>query len=187
MKLPKKIILIAFSAIFLSCLSNLDFEQVKEIETTPVFNISLGFFNISSDGFASNNSAPITSISEDIEYRIFENQILRDNLIRQEYNINVVNTFNRSFILSVSFLDENGTDTFTSVSYTIAANDTDFKEKVIINDIATSNSVVKNTTILRLKLSLEDESNPISATSAGTFNFKSSTTVYLGTSINNEE
>ena len=76
----QKNLLILFLINFISCSSNLDFEQALEIETTPIFNISLGFFKITSDGFTSNNASPITSVNEDIEYRIFENQILRDNI-----------------------------------------------------------------------------------------------------------
>jgi hypothetical protein len=186
MKFLNKFFLITFLGFVFSCSNNLDFDQVQEIETAPVFNISLGFFNITSNGFAGAGSAPLPSVNEDIEYRIFENQLLRDNLVRLEYNINITNTFNRSFTFSFRFLDENGDTTFLSDSYIIDANSASFEE-ILIHDKELLNNNIKETTRLRLELSLEDKSVPLSAGSAGTFSFKSSTIVYLETSINNEE
>lgn len=182
----KKILLITFFINYFSCTSNLDFEQVEVIETTPIYNVSLGFFNITSNGFSGPDNIPVTSVSSDIEYRIFENTLLRDNLKKQEYAIEITNLFNRAFEIEISFLDFDGNNTFSSFTYTVNANDRDFKEKIIIDDIDTRNSNVKNTTTLRLKISLEDESIPLNEANSGSFNFKSSTTLYLGTSINHQ-
>jgi hypothetical protein len=186
MKLPNKIILIAFLGILFSCSSNLDFDQVQDLETTPVYNIPLGYFTISSNGFISDAATPIVSVSEIIEYRIFDNSLLRDNLVRQNFSIEIINTFNRAFIISIGFLDENDNQTFPSSSYTVNANQQDFKEQIVIDNIDTNNSNVKNTKKLSLTINLEDQSTPLRA-SNGFFNFKSSTTVYLKTSIKDEE
>lgn len=183
----QKNLLILFLINFISCSSNLDFEQALEIETTPIFNISLGFFKITSDGFTSNNASPITSVNEDIEYRIFENQILRDNITKQEYDIEINNTFNREFNITIAFLDFEENNTFNPVSYTVNANDTNFKETIVIDNIDSVNSNVKNTTTLRLTISLKDETRPLNQGSSGVFNFKSSTTVYLATTTKSKE
>lgn len=186
----KKLLLIVLLVNYFSCSSNLDFDQVQQIETTPIFNISLGFFSVTSPGFSgvsSISSAPITSITEDIEYRIFENSILRNNLAKQEYSIEIANTFNRAFEIEISFLDSDGNNTYKSYSYTVNALDTNFREIIAINDIDDEYSNVKNTTTLRIEISLEDKSTPLNPASTGSFNFKSYTTLYLKTSINNQE
>ena len=190
MKLPSKLILIAFLSAFFSCSSNLDFEQVKNIETSPVLNVPLGYFTISAEGFTENFgtiSASNISVNEDIEYRIYENQILRDNITRQDFDIEIVNTFNRAFTITISFLDQNERETFPTVLYRVGENEQNFREKIIIDNINDANSGVKNTQKLRLNIDLEDNTTPLNSSDLGSFNFKSSTTLFLRTSINTEE
>lgn len=188
MKSPlKKILLIALLFNYFSCSSNLDFDQVQVIETTPVFNVSLGYFNITSDGFKTISSVPLTTLSNDIEYRIFENQLLKNNIEKQEYIIDIANSFNRAFEVEIGFLDIKGNNTYKPHSFTVEALDTNFKEIISIDNIDAENSSVKNTTTLRLNIGFKDKTTPFDITSAGAFNFKSSTTLYLRTSINNQE
>lgn len=190
MKLPNKLILIAFLGVFFSCSSNLDFEQVENIETLPVLNVPLRYFTVSAEGFTEDFgtiSASNISVNEDIEYRIYENQILRDNIIRQDFDIEIINTFNRAFTISISFLDENESETFTTVLYRVSENQQNFKEKIIIDNIKDVNSSVKNTQKLRLTINLEDPTVPLTRSDFGSFNFKSSTTLFLRTAINTEE
>jgi len=182
----KKKILIAILVNCFSCSSDLDFEQAQILETSPVFNISLGFFSLNSIVFADLSSASgvsMTSFVEDMEYQIFENSILRDHLVAQEYTIEIANTFNRTFEVEISFLDRSGNSTFTSVLYTIEANNSNFKEKITIDDVETTNNTVKNTTTLRLEIRVKDQSIPLRPASVGSFVFKSFTTLYLSTSI----
>jgi hypothetical protein len=185
MKFFRKIITVILVGFLFSCSSNLDFEQVNQIEAEPVFNISLGFFNISPTDFSGVGVSPVPSVNEDIEYRIFENQLLSDNLNRLEYTIGITNTFNRAFVFSFRFLDENGGDTFISESYSVDANSA-ISEEILIYDKNSLNNNIRQTKSLRLELSFEDPSEPLSPSTTGTFQFKSSTTVYLKTSINNQ-
>lgn len=186
MKHLNKIILITFLGIFFSCSSNLDLDQVQDLETTPVFNIPLGFFSISFQGFINTLDEPIVSVSEIIEYRIFDFSLLRDNLVRQDYDIEINNSFKRAFVITIGFLDENDSQTFPSSSFRINANQQNFKEKIVIENTDTTNSNVKNTNKLSLTIRLEDTSMSLGI-SNGALNFKSSTTLYLRTSIKDEE
>lgn len=186
MKLIKKSLLFAILINCFSCSSNLDFEQVQVLEASPAIHISLGFFNLTSPVFSDISSAsgvPMISLVENVEYPIFENSILRDHLVAQEYTIEIANSFNRAFEVEISFLDRSGNNTFTPVLYTIEANNSNFKEKITVDDIETTNSTMKNTTTLRLQIRVKNQSIPLKPASEGSFVFKSFTSLYLSTSI----
>ncbi|MDB2385691.1 hypothetical protein N9V96_04390, partial [Polaribacter sp.] len=151
------------------------------------YTLSLGYFTLFSSDFVSPNGTPIVAATENIEYRIFDNQVLKENLIRQDFDIEITNTFNRSFEISLNFLDNNRNNTYQQIRYVVPANTQNFKESIVIDNINTSNSRIKDTERITVSISLEDASVPLGPDTVGAFNFQSSTTIYLKTSIKEGE
>lgn len=104
---------ILFSSIlFLSCSSNLDFDQVNDFKIEPVFVANVAHFNIKANEIPDDGSGH--QLPPDVEdFDVFKNKFLNDNLTKAELNFELENTINRAFKVEIQFIDANNQSLIT--------------------------------------------------------------------------
>jgi len=106
------------SALFLSCSSNLDFNQVKDLKLEPVFVANLAYFDVPATQLASSGGGQV--IFDEQEFDAFKDKFFRDNLKKAELDFEIENTIIRAFTVDMVLLDANG-QTLETDSYPIPA------------------------------------------------------------------
>ena len=104
-----RIAIVLFSTIlFLSCSSDLDFDQVDDLVLQPTFVANLAYFSVTADQIVDNGSGfPIPPALEDFD--VFKNKFFNENLIKTEFNFEIENTINRAFEVDLILIDTNNT------------------------------------------------------------------------------
>ena len=177
-----KLCLFICTILFLSCSQSLDFDQLDNYTTKPVFSAALTFFEINATNFITVPGAPATTeITEESEFKLFENDFIKNNLIKLDFNFEIRNEFNRDITIEISLLNDNNILIYKIQDLKIAANNLDFKQNEEIDVLANEN--VKNFTRVKLKISLDDTTTPINTTSNRSLEFKSAATIYLENSL----
>lgn len=94
------------TVLLFSCVKDIDFEQTKDFEITPVLESSLIFFNESANRFLDNGNE-ITIIQDFVVVDFFNDKFIVDNLIKAEFKFETINTINRAFELQVDLFNNN--------------------------------------------------------------------------------
>ena len=98
--------LLFLSILFISCSSDLDFDQVKDLKLEPVIVANLAYFDVAANKFVDNGMEQ--QIPFDVQnFNVFKDQYFRDNLAKAEFNFELENTINRAFTLNVLLLNDN--------------------------------------------------------------------------------
>ncbi|MDX6746704.1 hypothetical protein SHK09_07865 [Polaribacter sp. PL03] len=164
--------------LFFCCSQSLDFDQIEDYAIKPSITSSLTFFTIDATSFASAFGVPIiTEISETSDFKLFENNFVKNNLVQLDFDIQVVNKFNRDFTMKILLLDEDDNLIYQLKDLNITANNLDFKQREEI--VVATNSNVINFTRIEITLSLDDKTTPINASDIGEIEFKSAATIHL--------
>lgn len=102
-----RISIILFSTVlFLSCSSELDFDQVDDFKIEPVLVANLAFFNLRANQIPDDGQAH--QIPPDVEeFDVFRNKYLNEDLVKAELNFEIENTMNRGFKVELALIDAN--------------------------------------------------------------------------------
>ncbi|SHH22270.1 hypothetical protein [Flavobacterium defluvii] len=99
-------ILLFSSVLFLSCSSDLDFDQINDFKIEPVFVANLAYFNVSADQIEDNGAGQ--QIPPDVEeFDVFKKKFFTDHLVKAELNFEIENTVNRAFEIELILIDVN--------------------------------------------------------------------------------
>jgi len=91
---------------FLSCTSNVDFNQVDDIEVNQNFTFSFIYLNANQNNFLNaDGTSETNSLSDSRNIDIFKLDYFQENLIEVNFNFEIENTFNRDFELEFTFLN----------------------------------------------------------------------------------
>lgn len=174
-----KIILLAVLLAFTSCVKDLDFNQVNELELTPSYTTSLVNFSVPQTVFldpitgvevAKTSSKIIFSAIEKIEEKH------KKYLERVTVEFDIENPFDRNFQLDFKFVDKNGSQTYDFPVLDIQPNSTyeTPHEINLINHPNLLNSVEAEITITLMPGTTIDQTIPkvFKFKSAGIFNFR---------------
>lgn len=172
----KPIILIAFiGCCFFSCSSDLDFDQVDDFNTQPVFNANLAYFNKDASDFISDGSEiPISSYPANVDF--LKKSFIQENLIKTEFYFRIKNTIPRDYAINFTFLNANGTPIYNIRMNVAAYNGTEVivENTVTVPDI----NILKNTSEMVFTVRMFS-GQPITAATPGRIEFSSSATVYF--------
>ncbi len=97
-------VIVCTTVLLCSCVEDIDFDQTKEFEITPVLESSLIFFDESANRFLDIGNEIIT-IQDFVIVDLFDDKFVVDNLIKAEFKFESVNTINRAFELQVDLYD----------------------------------------------------------------------------------
>lgn len=163
--------------LFISCSSDLDFDQIDDLKLEPVFVGNLVYFDVLANQFVDNGTEQ--SIAFDAQgFDVFKNKFLKDNVVKSEFNFEITNTINRAFTISLIFLDNNDqqlqTLKFEVPAYTGTTTILKFNE-IFENQRL---DLLKQTTQLAFLINLK-AGPPLNENSPGSLKLRSSATVYM--------
>ena len=162
-----------------SCVDDLDFDQINDYSATPEFTAALTSFRILPFQFFNSSGIQETERTDITDFRIFQNSYLRDKLVKLDFNLEIKNEYNRAFILQIDFLNSNNSITHRFQEIRINANTLDYKflEEIVVS----TNQNIKNTSKVRITVQLEDPLLAIDPNGTEELELKSSLKFYLDT------
>jgi|CoawatStandDraft_6_1074263.scaffolds.fasta_scaffold23223_2 hypothetical protein len=170
--------LLLFLVLFGSCSQSLDFDQTESYTIKPSISASLAFFKIAAANFGAPMGAPIVKeITKIVDFEIFKNSFIKENIVNLDLEFEVANEFNRNITVEISLLDANDNLIYDLKNLKISANNLNFRQKEIID--ITINQNITNFTRVLFTISLDDKSTPIAASDLGIIEFKSAAVIYL--------
>lgn len=108
MKIHKILLLFLLSISIISCIGDVDFNQTDDITLDPVVKVSILYFNATNIDFVDPlTNTPILFISDTTETHFFDSDIAQDDIKKIVLKFKIENTFNKTFDLNYTFLDEN--------------------------------------------------------------------------------
>lgn len=93
-------------ALFISCSSDLDFEQTQDLKLSPIMTGNFASFDIKATQFVS-SGVEQSSVSAEILFDIVKYESSTKFLNRADFYLEFTNTINRAYSISVNFLDIN--------------------------------------------------------------------------------
>lgn len=176
----KKISIGLMFLILISCYNSLDIDQLDDLAIKPVFTSSLTYFTVTQAQFFSASGVQI-NIDDFSAFEIFENNLVRENVIKIDFNAEIRNEFDRKVTIIIDFLDDNNKLTYSSTTIVIEANVNlhTYLEEIIVNN----NPNIINTSQVRINAALEDTGIPLNANDTSEFEFKSSITLHMESTL----
>ncbi len=88
-----------------SCTKDVDFNQINDLQITPVFESSLVFIDEPANRFLVNGNE-ISYLQDSVNIDFFNDSFVVDNLVKAEFLFETTNSINRSFIVEVEMYDD---------------------------------------------------------------------------------
>jgi hypothetical protein len=163
-------------AFLFSCSSNLNFDNIN-LEIEPEVTSPLVFFELDQRDFLDENDQEITVVSDITVFRIFDNTVLKDNLVELTIDFEIENGFDRSFLLDFVFLDEDENITYDVEDFSINTGDLDYSSTRSI--VIETSPEFLNSIKVRVDVVLSPSTTILNPDIEKTFKFRSSGTFYL--------
>ena len=104
--------ILILSAFFLSCSSDLDFNQAKDVKSEPVVVLNLATFDVPANEFVVNGAEQ--NVAGDIlNFDVFRDTYFNDSLRRNDFYFEIDNTINRAYRINLYLLDANNSPLYT--------------------------------------------------------------------------
>lgn len=165
------------SSLFLSCSSDLDFDQTKDLKLQPVFVANLAYFNVPATQLINDGSLAV--YPDVTEFDAFKEKFFRDNLVKTELDFEIDNTIIRAFRIDLLLLDANDevleTDSYNVPAFSGTSNIIKFPTEVFEGPRL---DLLKRTTKLGFLVTMA-LGPPLDQNSVGNLKFKSGATVYM--------
>ncbi|WP_163396049.1 AccI family restriction endonuclease [Flavobacterium limi] len=111
--------LLVFVFLSFSCSGDLDFDQIDDLKLEPVVVANLTYFNIPAKDFVDNgNEQSIAFDAQD--FNPFRNSLMREELIKAEFNFEIRNTVNRAYKIDLVLIDSQN-NTIETLSFNVPA------------------------------------------------------------------
>lgn len=178
MKYFKKINILVSFFIFFSCYESLDVNQLDDYVYRPVVTSALTYFKFSPiQFFDSSGTIQEDSITDESEFKGFEYNFLRDNVVKLEFNAEIKNEFDRDVTVQVEFLNENNVLIYRFRAMVVEEGNLNYTslEEIVI----ASNPNILNTANVRVIVELENTGVQMNPADTSEFEFKSSVTLYI--------
>lgn len=88
-----------------SCTSDVDFNQINDLELTPIVESSLVFLDEPANQFL-DNGVEIVVVRDSMDITFFRKQFINDYLVKADLIFETNNTINRGFQVQIDFLNE---------------------------------------------------------------------------------
>lgn len=100
-------LLFALALVFVSCIKEIDFDQVENIHPNPVVELDLVYFTLhGSDFYDEETQSEILVIRDTTELRFLNDNFMKDGLERVEFFFRFTNSIPRNFDANFSFYSE---------------------------------------------------------------------------------
>jgi len=116
---PYKILsTVLFAFLFFSCSSNLDFDQVNDLKLEPAILANLAYFDVPANQLIDDGANNV--IADVRGFDVFKEKFFTDRLKKAEFDIEIENTINRTFVVNMLLLNAQN-EVLETISYTIPA------------------------------------------------------------------
>ena len=163
-------------AFLVSCSNNLNFDNIN-LEIEPEVTSPLVFFELDQRDFLDENNQEITVVSDITVFRIFDNTVLKDNLVELTLDFEIENGFDRSFLVDFVFLDEDENITYDVEDFSINTGDLDYSSTRSI--VIETSPEFLNSIKVRVDVVLSPSTTILNPDIEKIFKFRSSGTFYL--------
>ena len=171
------ILIVTIGCFFLSCSSDLDFEQAKDFNIQPVFTTNLAYVKGEASDFISNGSeSPLLTYTSNVDF--LNTSFVEDDLVRTELYFRVKNTIERAYTFNVVLLDENDVPIYRINIDVPAYNGTEVLVEKTEIFTGANVDILKRTTKMFFSV-LMHQGVPITNTTPGRIEFSSSITAYF--------
>ncbi|WDF64666.1 hypothetical protein [Flavobacterium sp. KACC 22763] len=175
--LIQKISILFAAVFFLSCSSDLDFDQINDFKLEPVFVANLAYFDIPANKLVDDGG---TNVYPDVrDFDIFKNKFFNERLKKAEFDFEIENTINRSFVINMLLLNAENkvlqTLSFAVPSYKGTPNVIKYPTEVFENARL---DLLKQTQKIGFVVIIAAGS-PLNSESLGDLKLRSSATAYL--------
>ena len=172
---------ILFLSVFLcvSCVKDLDFNQVEDIELTPTMLAALVNIDIKQSSIVNAIGVENTEFVDVSRFDIFSNSVF-EKVERMVVNFDITNPFNRNFTLLLTFYDDNDAVTYQFPLITIPKDvaNYEFSHEIIIANSSSILSSKKLNSTIKLLPSMDgtiidiNDNKTFKINSSGIFYFK---------------
>lgn len=174
----KRICLVIFSFILTySCVEDIDFEQTKDFEITPVLESSLIFFDEPATTFLDSGNQ-ISEVQDFVIVNFFNDKFIVDNLVKAEFKFEIINTINRAFELQVDLFDANELQHSFTIFQEASLNNNENFTSYVETFEDTTLQALKRTTVIVFTLKLLP-GEPINQNTLGRIQLKSLAAFYF--------
>ena len=153
-----------------------NFDNIN-LEIEPEVTSPLVFFELDQRDFLDENNQEITVVSDITVFTIFDNTVLKDNLVELTLDFEIENGFDRSFLVDFVFLDEDENITYDVEDFSINAGDLDYSSTRSI--VIETSPEFLNSIKVRVDVVLSPSTTTLNPDIEKTFKFRSSGTFYL--------
>ncbi len=160
-----------------SCTSNLDFKQVNNLKSTPVFIANFASFDVPANQFLV-NGIEIPFAGEVSNFDVFRGNFINNSLNEADFYFEVENTINRSYQINFYFLDINNVPVYSNIFMVPAYTGTP--------NLITKSEIFHNASLSQLKSTRKlvftvtmFPGVALTSSSSGRLKLRSSATVYL--------
>lgn len=165
------------SIFFLSCSSDLDFDQVNDLKLEPVVVANLATFDVPANEFVIGGTEQ--NVAGDVlNFDVFKNSFLTDALTRADFFFEIDNTINRAYRVNLYLLDANNNPLYT-IPFDVPA-------YTGVQNLVTKTEIFQNAKLDLLKKTTKIgfvitmyPGPTLSESSLGSLKLRSSATVYL--------
>ncbi|WP_243416295.1 hypothetical protein [Flavobacterium sp. HTF] len=163
--------------LFISCSSDLDFDQVNDLKLKPVVVANLAHFNVPASQLRDDGGTHIAFDAR--EFDVFKDKFFTEDLLKAEFDFEIENTIDRAFDLQLLLLNANDetleTISFPVPAYTGSPNVIKYPTEVFENQRL---ELLKQTVKIGFVL-IVATGPPLNEDSTGNIKLKSSATAYL--------
>jgi hypothetical protein len=173
----KSIFLLILFFASLSCSSDLDFEQVNDLQLEPVVVANLASFDIRANQFVIGGVEQLV-IGDVTDFTLFNDPDFTNNLRRIDLFFEFTNTINRAFVINLYLLDSNNTRLYT-IPFSVPAST---GAPIVVPKAETFENanldILKQTKKIAFVVALVP-GPPLTSNSAGSLKLRSSGTIYF--------
>jgi hypothetical protein len=181
MKTPIKVSILLCFFVLSSCYEILDFNQLDDQVSKPVFTSALTYFTFVPAQFFDSNGNQKNSISDITNFYGFQNTYVKENLVMLYFNAEIKNEFDRDVTIKIDLLNNNNAVMYAFDPIIVESGDLNY---LFFNEIViASNRNILNTEKVKITITIDDTGVPMNANDTSEFVFKSSVVAFIESSI----
>ncbi|PQB06163.1 hypothetical protein BST83_02415 [Polaribacter filamentus] len=164
-----------------SCYESLDFNQVDDYVSKPVFTSAFTYFTLVPAQFFDSNGTQKNSISDITNFYGFQNTYVKDNLVKLDFSAEIKNEFDREVTIQVDFLNNSDIVVYSFTPIIVEAGDLNliFLEEIEV----ASHPAILNTTKVNILTTIENTGTQMDPNDISELVFKSSVTLFIESGI----
>jgi hypothetical protein len=178
---PKRIAILIFAVLTISCVKDVDFDQTRDIEFETVFQASVLHFNVTTSSFLDEFNNEVLFLSDTTELPIFSGSQNENYLKQVDFIYKIKNTFNRELSVQLEFLKVNNELVYIFDAMIIPSNMNDFQQTQTVFE-ENIPSIVQSEKVV-INIIMQSSSQPLDLAQDMELDFQSATKFYYKVTI----